>query len=152
AATGPFASPDEEGETRAPAERDLSSSGFPTRERTGLTAEVIDQMPVALLVHNGDMLLHGNPEFLRLTGYPSIETLAEVGGLDALLQRQDLDGKDDKASGMVVVRADDEVIPVTARLQSVRFDQSTALMLALMPIAAGEAGESSAPQAEVIPL
>lgn len=152
AATGPSAPPDEEGEAHPPAERDLPSFGLPTRVRTGLTAEVIDQMPVALLVHNGDMLLHGNPEFLRLTGYPSIESLAEVGGLDALLQRQDLDGKDDKASGMVVVRADDEVIPVTARLQSVRFDQSTALMLALMPIAAGEAGESSAPQAEVIPL
>jgi PAS domain S-box-containing protein len=105
------------------------------RERNGLSAEILDQMPVALLVHNGDRLIHGNPEFLRLTGYSSIDALAEVGGLDALLQRQELEGKRAEAGGMVVVRADDIIVPVTARLQSVRFEQAGALMLALMPVA-----------------
>src|SRR5690606_35833596 len=121
--------------------------------RMSLTADVLDQMPVALLVHSGDTLIHGNPEFLRLTGYASIHALADVGGLDALLQRQDLEGSGDHASGLTVVRADDEIVPVTARLQSVRFEDASALMLALMPVAvASEAQEEDRGEAEIIPL
>ncbi|WP_117190896.1 ATP-binding protein [Rhizobium terrae] len=148
AAAGPAADPHPE-----LSDRELLSQMIPVRERISLSAEIIDQMPVALLVHSGDVLIHGNPEFLRLTGYASIDELAEVGGLDALLQRQDLEGKTTEPGGMVVVRADDAVVPVTARLQSVRWDDSTALMLALMPVSAEstpptEAGEP----AEIIPL
>ncbi|CAN7168945.1 ATP-binding protein [Neorhizobium sp. LjRoot104] len=134
-------------------DRELLSQMIPVRERIGLSAEIVDQMPVALLVHSGDLLIYGNPEFLRLTGYASIGELAEVGGLDALLQRQDLEGKTAEAGGMVVVRADDVLVPVTARLQSVRWDNSTVLMLALMPVVAesqGSTGDGEA--AEVIPL
>ena len=122
------------------------------RERDGLSADVLDQMPVALLVHAGDRLIHGNPEFLRLSGYSSIEALAEVGGLDALLQRQDLEGKTVDAGGMVVVRADDVIVPVTARLQSIRFDQASALMLALMPVAAEKVASPDAGEDNVVSL
>ncbi|MBW6420786.1 PAS domain S-box protein [Rhizobium sp. XQZ8] len=134
-------------------DRELLSQMIPVRERIGLSAEIIDQMPVALLVHAGDTLIHGNPEFLRLTGYTSLDDLAEVGGLDALLQRQDLEGKTAEAGGMVVVRADDAIVPVTARLQSVRWGDMTALMLALMPVAAESQPASEAETiAEVVPL
>ncbi|MFD1745960.1 ATP-binding protein [Rhizobium helianthi] len=107
------------------------------RPRPQLSAEIIDQMPVALLVHSGDDLIHANAEFLRLTGYESLEQLADVGGLDALLQRHELDDKTSEAGGMVVVRADDVIVPVTARLQSVRYEEGSALILALMPNTAG---------------
>lgn len=121
------------------------------RERMGLSGEILDQMPVALLVHAGDRLIHANPEFLRLTGYSSLEALADVGGLDALLQRQDLDNAANQASGLVLVRADDVIVPVTARLQSVRFEDATALMLAMIPIAAEPVAEKEH-RAEIIPL
>ncbi len=134
-------------------DRELLSQMIPVRERIGLSAEIIDQMPIALLVHAGDTLIHGNPEFLRLTGYTSLDELDEVGGLDALLQRQDLEGKTTEAGGMVVVRADDAVVPVTARLQSVRWGDMTALMLALMPVAAESQPSGDAKDiAEVVPL
>ncbi len=134
-------------------DRELLSKMIPVRERIGLSAEIVDQMPVALLVHAGDLLIHGNPEFLRLTGYGSVDELAEVGGLDALLQRQDLEDKTAEAGGMVVVRADDALVPVTARLQSVRWDNSTVLMLALMPVVAEtQASTEDGQAAEVIPL
>lgn len=124
---------------------------LPGRDRTGLSEEIIDQMPVALLVHAGDALIHANGEFLKLTGYSSLEALGDVGGLDALLQRQELEDKTTHAGGMVVVRADDVIVPVTARLQSIRFNDTTALMLALMPVVAEvEAPESTS--AEVLPL
>jgi PAS domain S-box len=134
-------------------DQELLRQMIPMRERIGLSAEIIDQMPVALLVHSGDVLIHGNPEFLRLTGYASLDDLIEIGGLDALLQRQDLEGKTAQAGGMVVVRADDELVPVTARLQSVRWDDTTALMLALMPVATEVAPtEGGDGAADVIPL
>jgi PAS domain S-box-containing protein len=110
------------------------AQAIPMRARPELSVEIIDQMPVALLVHTGETLIHGNPEFLRLTGYDSIKALAEVGGLDALLQRQDLEDKTADAGGMVVVRADDAIVPVSARLQSVRWEHASALILALMPM------------------
>lgn len=109
------------------------AQAIPLRPRPQLSGEVVDQMPVALLVHAGDRLIHGNPEFLRLTGYDSLDDLIEVGGLDALLQRQDLEDKTAEAGGMVLVRADDALVPVSARLQSIRWDNASALILALMP-------------------
>ncbi len=88
----------------------------------GLSAATVDLLPVAVLIHAGDQLIHGNPEFLRLTGYDSVEALTEVGGIDALLQRHDLEN----GSGtMMLVKADDRLVPVTARLQSVRWEDST---------------------------
>ncbi len=101
----PSAAQNAEAQPEEASERELLNRMMPGRERIGLSAEIIDQMPVALLVHSGDDLIHGNPEFLRLTGYGSIGELAEIGGLDALLQRQELEGKTANASGMVVVRA-----------------------------------------------
>ncbi|MCM2472882.1 PAS domain S-box protein [Rhizobium sp. CG5] len=104
------------------------------KREIALTADILDMMPVPLLVHLGDRLIHGNPEFLSLTGYDSIEALDEAGGLDALLQRDDLEDTTEQAGSLVVVRADDELVPVSARLQSIRWEQSSALLLALVPI------------------
>ena len=104
------------------------------RTIAALNADTIDQMPVALLIHSGDRLIHANPEFLRLTGYGTIEELAEVGGLDALLQRDDLDAVSQRSGGLVAVSAENELIPVKARLQSVSWDEAGALMLSLIPM------------------
>lgn len=105
-----------------------------SRLTTGLTAETIDQMPVALLIHSGDQLIHANPEFLRLTGYGDVEELAALGGLDALLQREELETVSEQSGGMVAVSAENELIPVKAKLQSVRWENASALMLSLIPL------------------
>lgn len=101
------------------------------RERS-LTADIIDLMPVALLVHVGDRLIHANPEFFTLTGYKTLDELDEAGGLDTLIQRRDLEEPGDEAGQVVALCADDRLLPVTARLQSVRFEETSALMLALI--------------------
>lgn len=141
---------DAEGEERISL-AEAYAQAMPLRQRPELSPEVVDQMPVALLVHSGERLIHGNPEFLRLTGYQTLEALADVGGLDALLQRQDLEDKTSEAGGMVVVRADDSLVPVTARLQSVRWDGATALILALMPVNEAAAAPDTAPGDETAP-
>ncbi|MFK3777912.1 ATP-binding protein [Agrobacterium sp. NPDC089420] len=104
------------------------------RPADALSAETLDQMPVALLVHAGDRLIHANPDFLRLTGYGSLDELDAVGGLDALLQRQELEDMPNHEGGMVVVSAENDIIPVKARLQSIRWEETKALMLSLVPL------------------
>ncbi|MDR6104299.1 PAS domain S-box-containing protein [Agrobacterium larrymoorei] len=104
-----------------------------TRLSTGLLPETVDQMPVALLIHSGDRLIHANPEFLRLTGYTDLDELAALGGLDALLQRDELESVSERSGGMVAVSAENELIPVRAKLQSIRWEDSSALMLSLIP-------------------
>jgi hypothetical protein len=88
----------------------------------GLSAGTIDQLPVAVLIHIGDALIHANPEFMRLTGYASLDALRDVGGIEALLQRRELEEKAAGTGTMMLVKADDTLAPVTARLQSVRAD------------------------------
>jgi PAS domain S-box-containing protein len=105
-----------------------------TQMEYGLTSAVVDVLPVALLVHVGDRLIHANPEFFRLTGYRTIDDLEASGGLDILLAGPE-DGEDAGGSGTMALRhADGETVsPVRARLQSIRWEDGTALMLALTP-------------------
>ncbi|MEW9616580.1 ATP-binding protein [Shinella sp. S4-D37] len=100
----------------------------------GLTATVVDVLPVALLVHVGDRLIHANPEFFRLTGYAGLEDLEASGGLDILLAGPDEAAVDGDGT-MLLRHADGEsTSPVHARLQSIRWEDGTALMLALTPL------------------
>jgi PAS domain S-box-containing protein len=111
---------------------DLPSERPAGKRERSLTAEIVDLMPVALLVHVGDRLIHANPEFFSLTGYKTLAELDEAGGLDTLIQRRDLETPGDEAGPVVALCADDRLRPVTARLQSVRFEETSALMLALI--------------------
>ncbi len=107
----------------------------------GLNAAIIDQIPLALLVHAGDVLIHANPELLRLSGYDDLAGLQASGGIDGLITRSE--GDDDMAYGhILLVRKDDEVMPVSARLQSIRWEGQTALMLAITPVASAETDET----------
>ncbi|MBY3177797.1 PAS domain S-box protein [Rhizobium leguminosarum] len=110
----------------------------------GLSVGTVDQLPVAVLIHIGDALIHANPEFMRLTGYGTLEALREVGGIEALLQRRELEENAAGSGTMMLVKADDTLAPVTARLQSVRWEDANALMLALMPVEGKEDGRSDA--------
>jgi len=114
----------------------------------GLSLGTVDQLPVAVLIHVGDALIHANPEFMRLTGYASLDALREVGGIEALLQRRELEEKAAGSGTMMLVKADDSLVPVTARLQSVRWEDANALMLALMPVEGKEDGRGDASRSE----
>jgi PAS domain S-box-containing protein len=107
----------------------------------GLTAYALDQVPMAILIHAGDRLIEANSEFHRLTGYESINDLDRAGGLDALITRRE--GPD---AGVYLVRSDGMQVLVSARLQSVRYEGSSALMLALTPAAGTLAAVTTDPQ------
>lgn len=123
----------EPAETAAPSPLP-SAFALPARQvmQAGMDAGIIDAIPAALLVHSGDELIHGNAEFLELTGYGSLAELAKRGGLDHLLERPG----DDEAvvdGGLFVRRGDGTRREVTARLRSVNWGDGQALLLALSP-------------------
>lgn len=126
-----------------------------TSSNSSLTGEMLDNLPLALLVHSGDELFHANSEFLALTGYADLDELREEGGIDALFAG-DEDGLFDLPDGtMMVIRNDGNLVPVTARLQSIRWEDKSALMMALSavyapPVAAAVADLSE--PAEIEPV
>ncbi|WP_394690715.1 ATP-binding protein [Hoeflea sp.] len=132
-----------------------SAFALPPRQvmHAGLDASLIDIIPSPLLVHVGDELIHANTEFLELTGYTSLEALAQAGGLDHLIERSG--GDDNLEDGSLTVRrGDGESRKVTARLRSVSWGEAHALLLALSPVTESppevNPAESAAPVAQLV--
>ncbi|MCV9962889.1 PAS domain S-box protein [Pararhizobium sp. BT-229] len=112
---------------------------------SSLTPEFLDNLPIALLVHSGDELFHANSEFLKLTGYDDLNELREEGGIDALFAG-DEDGLHDTPDGaLMVIRNDGNLVAVTARLQSIRWEDKSALMMALSAVHAPAAAVAVEP-------
>jgi PAS domain S-box-containing protein len=125
----------------------ISAPAISKRDVT-FSPEVLDMLPIALLAHRGDHLIHANPEFLALTGYADLDALKAEGGLDALLQHADISPEDEGAGTLVAVRADGQQLPVSARLQSIRWEEASALLLALVPQSHASQPQASQPQPE----
>lgn len=94
---------------------------------------VLDRLPVPVLIHAGDTLHFANAEFLDLTGYNSVEQLAEAGGLEALFSTYDGDGEKDEHQLHLRTR-DGDVFPIEALLRSVPWGVGKALMLVVRRI------------------
>ena len=101
-------------------------------QNEGLTSLVAQQLPLAMLIHSGDRLIYANPEFFKLTGDETLSALEARGGLDALLERDEDMNPDGPC--MLMVAASGDKLPVNAKLQSVRWEGSSALLLALVPL------------------
>ncbi|WP_426237200.1 ATP-binding protein [Pararhizobium sp. DWP1-1-3] len=102
-----------------------------TSGSSSLTPEILDNLPLALLVHSGDDLFHANSEFLMLTGYGDLDELRTEGGIDALFASDEDDLFDLPDGTMMLIRNDGQLMPVSARLQSIRWEDKNALMMAL---------------------
>ncbi len=86
-------------------------------------------MPVPVLIHAGDTLHFANAEFLELTGYSSVDELAEAGGLETLFSTPyDGDGEEDEHQLHLRTKGGDE-FPIDALLRSVPWSAGKALML-----------------------
>lgn len=114
------------------------------RGGVGMSSEILDRLPVALIIHHGDELLHANPEFLRMTGYPKLEAFQQEGGLEALFAYGTESGEREPDGTMTLVRANGQLAPVSAHLHSIQWEGRSALMLALAPAAARVADVPSA--------
>jgi PAS domain S-box-containing protein len=126
-----FVSPDFAGEKAATAEPDLYQA-------------ILSKLPTPVLVHSGDELHYANDEFLRLTGYSSLDAIRAAGGLGELFA-DPYDTEDEAGGRKLCLRtASGDTRPVEALLQSVPWKNGKALMLALGPVAQSPRQETSA--------
>ncbi|WP_394889679.1 ATP-binding protein [Mesorhizobium sp. AaZ16] len=100
------------------------------RKKLPADTGILAKLPVPVLIHSGDALHYANDEFLHLTGYDSVEQLAEAGGLDALFSDPYGGEQPDEADHSLRLSARDGLeFPIDALLRSVPWNGGKALML-----------------------
>ncbi len=97
---------------------------------------ILDRLPVGILVYRLSNLLYANRAFLDWTGYDSLETLAEAGGLDSLfIEAKDDATPSDGDSGkngsktLSIATVNGQQKPVEGKLFSVGWSGENALVL-----------------------
>ncbi|CCV11817.1 PAS domain S-box protein [Mesorhizobium sp. STM 4661] len=118
-------------------------SAFSPGDDKGPDISILGKLPVPLLIHSGDDLHYANEEFLGLTGYDTLDDLAEAGGLGALFA----DPYDDSASegtdhALRLKTRDGQEFPIEAILRAVPWRTGKALMLVVR-----RSGDDDAPPA-----
>ncbi|NGO54752.1 ATP-binding protein [Allomesorhizobium camelthorni] len=117
------------------------------RKKLPADTGILAKLPVPVLIHSGDALHYANDEFLALTGYDSVEQLAEAGGLDVLFSDPYGDDQHDEADRSLRLSTRDGLeFPIEALLRSVPWSGGKALMLVVR-----RTGEDETP-AEPVPL
>jgi len=111
-------------EPAEPQERAQPASAFPPADTS-----ILEKLPVPVLIHSGDKLHYANEEFLTLTGYASVDRLAEAGGLDALFADSYDDDTEAPHHDLRLRTGDGMEFPIQALLRSVPWQGSKALML-----------------------
>ena len=102
-------------------------------ESSPVDTSILEQLPVPVLIHAGDLLHYANREFLELTGYDSVADLADAGGLDVLFgepypAEEGLAGNGRK---LRLRTSEGLEYPVEAFLQSVPWGEGKSLLLSL---------------------
>ncbi|MCO5146752.1 MAG: PAS domain S-box protein [Aquamicrobium sp.] len=105
-------------------------SAFGAERRPSVDPELIAGLPLPLLVHAGDELYFANREFLALTGYASLDQIRKEGGLDRLFVDDDAPAEAGERK-LRLRTLGGETFPVDAHLQSIGWEDGTALLLAL---------------------
>jgi PAS domain S-box-containing protein len=135
---------DDGAETSVPGPGMATSTGLPfmaearaaSPGRAVLTRALVDNLPLPILIHRGDALLHANPAFLTLTGHADLRELDAAGGLGTLIEIEDTpalarERGDSERGRLTLRRFDGQEISAGAHLQSVGWGEGHALMLAL---------------------
>ena len=114
--------------------------GDSRRDRT-----LLDLLPTGILIYRLDRLLYANPAFLKRMGYPTLQTLEEAGGLDALYVEAGVSqaSSTSEAGTPVTISATqpsaEHEQPTEARLFTISWDGDSALALMFAPTHAAAA-------------
>jgi PAS domain S-box-containing protein len=113
-------------------------------EYKGPDTSLLGKLPVPLLIHSGDQLHYANEEFLNLTGYDTLDDLADAGGLGALFADPYADdgASDGTDRALRLKTRDGQEFPIEAILRSVPWRDGKALMLVVR-----RSGEDDTPAA-----
>ncbi len=89
---------------------------------------ILARLPIPVLVYRDNELLFGNDGFFNLTGYRSLQLLADAGGVDALFGSSKIL---DTESPAQLFHSDGTNLDVQAHLQRVPWDDDRAMLLTL---------------------
>jgi PAS domain S-box-containing protein len=107
----------------------------PARGETRRDRMLLDLLPVGVLIYRLDRLLYANAAFLERVGYPSLYTLEQAGGLDALYVEPGVSSASSTSdTGTPVTIAapqtsGEHASAIDARLYTISWDDETALAL-----------------------
>ncbi|MGH6724939.1 MAG: PAS domain-containing sensor histidine kinase [Pseudolabrys sp.] len=94
---------------------------------------ILDRLPVGILVYRLNTLIYANRAFFDWTGYPSLEALAEAGGLDSLFIESNSEASagatKNGSKGLTITTVNGKQKPVDGRLFSVSWNNESALVL-----------------------
>jgi PAS domain S-box-containing protein len=105
--------------------------------------DILNRLPVAVLIYRGNHLIYANRAFLDWSGYDDLAALARAGGLERLFAAPDaapdLDMLPEGGGRIIAISArDGEQVPVEGRLFAVPWEGESALALVLMRAAADD--------------
>jgi len=103
---------------------------------------ILDRLPIGVLVYRLNSLIYANRAFLDWTGYPTLETLTEAGGLDSLfIETKTTPASKDASNGgkmLTITTVNGSQKPVEGRLFSVAWNNENALVLMISTHAVAE--------------
>lgn len=102
---------------------------------SGDEAELLDKLPVSLLVQQDGQLVHANRAFLALTGWSGLEALTDAGGLEQVLFRE--------SGALLVLTPDGARQPVEVRLVAAPYLGRPALIHVIRPLDASDDGREA---------
>lgn len=116
------------GEPITPAQ-ETSAQVLPfTRTEPNAERMVLDRLPLGIIIYSDEAVLYANRAALDLAGLNSLQALKAMDGIEALFA----EGMTNADSGaMTLIQPDGTAVPVTGRLQSVRWDGQAAALISL---------------------
>ena len=110
---------------------------------------ILDRLPTGILVYRLNNLIYANRAFLDWTGYPTLEALAEAGGLDSLFietknATSPHNGKS-SAKTLSITTVNGKQKPVEGRLFTVAWNNENALVLMIntQPLFSDDRGKAA---------
>jgi PAS domain S-box-containing protein len=98
-----------------------------TRTEPNAERMVLDRLPLGVIIYSDEAVLYANRAALDLAGLSSLQAIRALDGIETLFA----DGIDEGNGAMTLTQPDGTRVPVTGRLQSVRWEGQSAALLSL---------------------
>ena len=112
---------------------DAPKASAPTHDGVG---ELMERLPVGVLVYRFDMPIYANRAFLKWSGDASLEAFTASGGLDRLFLESDVSGGRDDAGKKLTLTTGENNGLAESRLFSIMWNGERAHALAVVPMPA----------------
>lgn len=124
---GPSAAPEPEAARPATAAEVGAPASGNDRAAVADARPLLDQMPLGILIYRVDELLYANRAFLDHAGYPDLQSLSDVGGLEVLAVAADAD------ANLTLVTPRQGRAPAPVRQYTLEWDGADATALVVLP-------------------